>query len=349
MNPRELLYGLRGRLPSLLLIVLAGTGFWVFSHGMTVGSGSIVGYAEDQLHTVGPLQAGRLQAVPVRLGQAVKAGEVLAQLDTRPLELRRERLRAELAQAQAVVVAEQELQDTLLQLNQLQAVSTHIDEARARAELHELDLQVKRLAWLGSRRLVRESELEDARRRQRALAADLEARPAGTARELALMGRRPRSAAEQAQRLAERLAPYRAAVVASEAALREVEFELAALTLRSPVTGMVAGILQRAGDALGAGMAVVTVVTTRPGHIVAYVPERQLRTLQPGAPVLLRRPGSFLSVLSGRVTELAPMVEELLPRARASASVPAWGRRAIIVLDIPVPLVPGEAFRVSAR
>jgi len=349
LNRRELRHRLRERLPALLLILLAGTGFWVLSRGMTLGAGSVVGYAEEQLHSVGPLQAGRLQAVPVLLGQAVKAGDVVAQLDRRPLELRRERLRAELAQAKAVLLAEHDLQNTLLMLTQIQAVSTHIDETRARAELSVLDQQVKRLQWLQTRHLVRDSDVEDAQRRQRSLAADLAARPAGTANELAQMGRRPRPAAEQAQRLEERLAPYAAAVQISESALREVEYLLAELTLRAPVDGMIAAIVQRPGDMLGAGAPVVTVVTTRPGHIVAYLPERQLHTMQPGTPVNVRRSGVFVAVLKGHVKEVAPMIEEVLPRARTSSSVPAWGRKVVVVLDELLPLIPGEAFRVSAR
>lgn len=349
MNRKELRRELRERLPSLLLVLVAAAGFWVLSRGMTLGAGAVVGYAEDQLHSVGPVKAGRLQTVPVRLGQEVKAGQVLAQLDTRALELQRERLRAQLAQAKAVVVAEHDVQNTLLLLNQIQAVSTHIDETRARAELRELDLQVKRLQWLGTRRLVRESDLEEARRRQHSLAADLAARPTGTTSELALIGRRPRSTDEQAQRLAERLAPYRAAVVVSENALRELEHAIAELTLRAPVDGTIAAILQRPGDALGAGTPVVTVVTTRRGHLVAYVPERQLHSLRVGTPVSVRRSGAFVAALKGHVTELAPMVEEFPPRARTSATVPAWGRRVVIVLDDLAPLIPGEAFRVSAR
>ena len=349
MSRSEKLRLLVGKLPAGLFIGLALLGFWVLSRGMTLGSGSIIGYAEEQPHAVGPLQPGRLKEVRVTLGQAVKAGEVLALLDSRPLELKRARLQAELAQAKAQLLAEEDLQSTQLQRNQLAAMTANIDEKRARAELAELQRQVQCLQWLKSRQLIHATELEDAQRRLRTVTAELAARPTGTQRELELLGQRPRTAGEQSHRLQDRLSPYRAAVVVSETALHELEYALAEQTLRAPVDGTIGAILQWPGDALAAGAPVVTVVTARPGHLTAYAPERQSRQLQLGMPVQLRRPGLLVSALRGHIVELAPHIEEFPPRARVSATIPMWGRRAVIKLDAPATLVPGEVFRVVPR
>ena len=346
---RDSIRGLIGRVPAGLVIALAAVGFWFLSRGMTLGTGTVVGYAEEQVHQVAPLQAGRVKSVAVRLGQAVKAGDVLVQLDTRPLELRRERLQAELMQARSMLVSERDVESARLQRSQIQAVSAYVDESRARAELRTLEQQVKRLTWLRSRNLVKASELEAAQRRQRALIADLQARPTGTSRELEQMGRRPRPATEQEQRLEDRLAPYRAAVAVAESGLRELEYSITEQTLRAPVDGTVGAILQRPGDVLAAGTPVLSVVTMRPGHVVAYVPERQVLAFVAGARVSVHRSGLLSSSLRGQVVEQAPAVEELPLRARRSFSVPVWGRRVVIKLDDPVPLFPGEAFRVSPR
>jgi len=53
--------------------------------------------------------------------------------------------------------------------------------------------------------------------------------------------------------------------------------------------------------------------------------------------------------LRAHVVELAPMVEEVPVRARPTPTVPMWGRRIVVKLDEPVPLLPGDAFRVSYR
>ena len=94
---------------------------------------------------------------------------------------------------------------------------------------------------------------------------------------------------------------------------------------------------------------VLQIITTRPGHVVAFVPERKLGGLTAGATVRLRRLGTVFGTLRGHVQELAPMIEEVPPRARPSPSVPLWARRVVIRLDEPAQLLPGEAFRVSAR
>lgn len=340
-----------GKVPPWLIILLCAAGFYLLSGGVTSGSGAIVGYAEEQLHAVGPLDAGRVKAVPVKLGQVVKAGDVLVQLDSQILELRRARLQAELAQAKAMIVSEQDQQSSNLQRNQIQAVKLFADEKRSRAELKVLDQQVQRLEWLRARQLVRESELEEARRRQRAVAAELAARPSGDQQALEAAGQRPRPLIDQSQtqRLEERLAPFRAAVVVSEKALAEVEHAVRELTLRAPVDGTVAAILLRPGDAVAAGAPIVQVVVVRPGRIVAYVPERQVRRLAAGAEVRVRRVGILGSRLSGRVVEMSPMIEEFPIRARHSPAVPLWGRRVIIQLGEATPLLAGEAFHVSAR
>ena len=119
MSRSEKLRLLVGKLPAGLFIGLALLGFWVLSRGMTLGSGSIIGYAEEQPHAVGPLQPGRLKEVRVTLGQAVKAGEVLAILDSRPLELKRARLQAELAQAKAQLLADKPLLTAVLKYHVL--------------------------------------------------------------------------------------------------------------------------------------------------------------------------------------------------------------------------------------
>lgn len=321
----------------------------MLSRGMTLGPGTAVGYVEEQLHSVGPVQAGRLKEVRVVLGQSVKAGDIIAQFDTRPLDLRRLKVQAELAQAKAMLIAEQDQQDAQLQRGQIQAVRANADVQRMRAELREVDQSVKRLSTLKAKQLVRLSEVETARRQQKSIAADLSSRPRASSRELELMGLRPRPQSDQVRRLEDRMGPFRIAVSVQEAALAEIDYALGELTLRAPVDGTVGAILQRPGDVINAGAPVITIVTSRPGHIVAYVPERQIRNYQQGAVVSLRKVGIAVAALRAHVVELAPMMEEVPVRARPTPTVPMWGRRIVVKLDEPVPLLPGDAFRVSAR
>lgn len=349
MNPSDSIRDLVGKVPPGVLVLAAAAGFWALSHGMTIGPSSITGYAEERVHHVGPLQPGRLKSVAVMLGQAVRAGDVLATIDGQALELERNQLQASLARAKAQLVAEQDLQSAALSRSQLQAVRTHAAEARARAELAELDQQVRRMEALAAQKLIRIDLLEEARRRQRALAADLLARPRGSERELQRMGLRPRPASEQSERLDERLAPARAAVQVEEAALRRIEHAIAELVLRAPVDGTIGAVLQQPGDVLGPTTPVVTIVTMRPDHITAFLPERQARTLALGDPVRLYRVGSFRGSLRAHVAQIAPALEQAPPRTWASSSLPLWARQVVLTLDEPAPLLPGESFRIVTR
>lgn len=335
------------RLPSGLLVAAALLGFVVLSRGTGAGRGTITAYAEAQVHSVAALQPGRIASVPVHLGQRVRAGDVLAVLDRRTLELQRDRLVAQFAQAQAQLEAERDVEGAALQRGQLQAVRSHAAEESARAELHELEQQLERLKPLLEQHLIRAHEIEEVRQRRETVAAELAARSLGSAREKQLLGLRPRTTAEQGQRLQQRLAPYEATVRVQQAALREVEHALTEMTLRAPVDGAVGEILHRPGDVVTAAVVVVTVVRARPGYVVAYVPERQVRGLDVGTGVVLRRLGQLGGALRGRVVEIAPLVDEVPVRARVSPTVPLWARRVAVHIDDNAALVPGEAFHVT--
>lgn len=339
---------MRRPLAALPLLVAIG-GFWVLSRDLPGCQGAFTGYADEQIHPVVPLQAGRLKSVPVQLGMMVHAGDIVAVLDSLPLELQRAELMTELDQAKAQLVAAQDVQRAGLQRGQLQAVRTHAIAERSRAELRQLKQQVQRLQLLSKAHLVRQSELEAALIQQQAVAADLRSRPTGTPRELQLMGLQPRPRSDQNQRLEERLAPYRAALQVKQAALRQVEYAIQQMVLRAPVDGMINTILLWPGAMVGPTTPVLNVVAVPPGRIVAFVPERQVQSVRVGAPVQVRRVGRLLGGLTGRLAELAPIVEEVPPRARLSPTAPMWARRVVIELDAKVPLLPGEAFHVGLR
>jgi len=348
LNPKLYFRTVLRRTPILLPMLVALGGFWFLSPDL-VGRGSFLGYADEQSHPVVPLQAGRLKSVLVQLGQLVHAGDTVAVLDATLLELQRAELMAELEQARAQLVAAQDVESAGLQRGQLQAVRTHAIAERSRAQLHQLNTQVKRLRQLSTERLVRQSELEAALLMQKAEAADFKSRPTGTPRELQLMGLQPRPQSDQTTRLADRLAPYRAVLQVKQAALRQVEYTIREAVLRAPVDGIVNTILLWPGATVGPTTPVLSVIAVSPGRIVAFVPERQVSGVKVGDPVTVRRPGQFFGALPGRLIALAPIVEEVPPRGRLSPAVPRWARRVVIELSVKALLLPGEAFHVALR
>jgi len=347
LNPKGLLHTLIGKIPKWLLVLLALAGFYYFSHGFTVSTGTTLGYVEEIVHQVGPLQAGRVKEIVVALGQPVKTGDVLVRMDSRPLDLQKAKVLAELAQLRAQVLAEEDLHASLLMRGQIQAVRAYASVQSMRAELRETNKQLKRLQSLKSRQLVRADEVEVAQKQKSSLSADLGSRPSGNVRDQELMGLRPRPKEDQDRRLHDRLEPYRIAIGVKEAELAQLEFQLSELVLKSPVDGIVGPLLQRQGDVIGAGTPVLQIITHRPGFLVAFVPERQIQRFTKGQKVALRRPRLVSQTLYARVLDLGPQVEEMPVRSRPTPGVPAWGRRVILKLETTQELVPGESFRVT--
>lgn len=349
MSPREFLHTSVSKIPKWLLVVLSLLGFYYFSHGFSVGPGTAIGYAEEIIHQVGPLQAGRIKELRVSLGQQVKAGEIVALMDARPLELQRATLLAELARLQADLVAEEDLQASLLQRGQIQAVRAYSDVQRMRAEMREYEKQLSRLKKLQKQKLVRADEVENAQRQKSSLSANLSSRPSGNLRDQELMGLRPRPKSDQERRLQDRLGPFRSAIAVKEAELSQLQHSLSELILRAPVDGIVGPILQRQGDVIAAATPILQIITGRPDYLLAFVPERQIARYPKNGLVELRKPGLVGKVWFARIVELGPQVEEVPLRSRPTHNVPSFGRRIVLKLETAHELIPGESFRVNPR
>jgi len=72
-----------------LLVVAGGLGYWWWSSQQVTANGSLEasGAVEQTEYQLAPAMAGRIETVTVGEGDAVKAGAVIARLDTRALKL----------------------------------------------------------------------------------------------------------------------------------------------------------------------------------------------------------------------------------------------------------------------
>jgi multidrug resistance efflux pump len=333
--------------PVLWLGVVAAV--WGLSGGSPVRAVGAHAYADAVDYAVGPIAAGRIKSVAVKVGARVRAGDVVAVMDPREIEARLRRVRAELAQAESQVAAQRDLQEASLARTGILFVRARAGEVRDREELKELSAQLGRLDGLAKEQMVTASEVEAARRRETAVAARVATYDQLAIRGASTDGRRaasPTSLPDGRASIAARLEPYRQAIAVQQAALDETGVQLDELTLRAPVDGVVSLVAHHAGEVVGAGTAVVEVVASVPDTIVAIVNEARARSVAVGARAVVQRPGLLQPKLEGRVVEVAPQVDEVLPRFRASPSVPAWGRRVFVKLDHPTELLPGEAFDV---
>lgn len=334
------------KIPAALVAVASLVGFWLIVHRGTPYSVPARAYAEVVDHYVGPLTNGRIATVAVRVGQAVKAGDVLATMDRRDAEARREIAKAELAEARAMVLAEKEQQEVEVLRSEILVLRSHADARQDQAELDELNRQLTRLDSLAAKQLVPQTELEEQRRLREGLAARTAAFQEARVRSRSGLGRAASRTQSRTAQLKARLAPFEEAVAIKAAELRQIEGEIEDGVVRTRVDGMVAAILKQPGEVITAGLGVVRVVSARPGVVIAWLAERQCHNVALGQSVTLRRGRLLSASLHGEVTEIGPEIEVLPERIWITPNTPAWGRRVVITAPSAGDLLPGETLRV---
>ncbi len=295
-------------------------------------SSAIPAYAESIEHAISPVVSARIGAVNVKLGQTVKAGDVLVTLDDRALRLEQSRAQRELAQLEADLDAQTSISKTQVLDGVLRSSSALADEQAARAEALSLKVELERVQKLRAEQLVDAATENQVRRNYEAAAARVAVFERRRSELPDLYAKRAASAVD-AQAEA-RVAPFREAIKAKQAALAELEYQIAQYELRAPVDGTVSLLVHPVGDVVMAGTEILRLVRGRPGHLVATVPEERARGLGPGLQLTVRASRGIMSEkFKGTVVEVGPSVEQLPLRSWLSPSWPRWGRRAVIQVE----------------
>jgi membrane fusion protein (multidrug efflux system) len=314
------------------VIFLAGLAAYLLARNAGLGTGSARGFSESLPLNVASPTGGRIAELVVRVGQLVKAGDPIVKLDGKLLEAQRQENLAEQALLQAKVYAVKSLQEDAVMRADVWRLRTVANASHDEAALNELNKEVARLSGLLDDKLIKASEVEPRIQARDALAARVStfarARAAGQA---GLEEKSNRSTADQHHATIQlRIAPEEQALRVNEAALAQIDLQIAALTLRAPADGVVAMINRRPGEILAPAEAAVTVVAHRPGVFEIYVPARERRIPTVGATVEI----SNLRLLSrgypARVIEVGPAVIQLPEQLWTSHNVPAWGRRVLV-------------------
>lgn len=255
-------------LPALLVVaVAAGAAAWYYLRPHNE-EGALVLYGNVDIRQVSLAFEGsdRVAQMRVQEGDAVKAGQVLAVLDTRTLDLQ-----AQQAQAQ-IGVQEQALA-------RLKSGSRPEEIAQARAQVAsaqaDADLAIQQLnrlsgvaATTGGRGIAR-GDMDSAENKVRVAQAQLENRR--KALQLALAGSRK-----------EDVGQGEAQLEVSRAELALLRHKLAQAELRAPTDAVVRARLLEPGDMASPQRPAYTLAISDPKWIRAYVSEAQLGLIKPG-------------------------------------------------------------------
>jgi HlyD family secretion protein len=233
---------------------------------------SAVGTLERHRFEIAATAAEQIVAMPVREGQAVRQGELVAQLDGGSLAANRASVAAQASQ----------LRHRLDELTH-GARAGEIDQARAQvtaaAALRDQSAkEYQRLAGLATRGLVAQSQVDQQLQLRDSSAAALRSAQAGL--DLLLAGTR-----------SEQLGQARAALQSAESLLQQQDVLLGRLRLVAPVDGTIEALPYRIGERPVLGAPVVIMLAAGMPYARVYVPEPQRAALNAGQALQVRVDG----------------------------------------------------------
>lgn len=244
-----------------IVVVLAAVGYLLWQRfgtgdaqaGLASGNGRIEAVEID----VATRSAGRLQELLVREGEFVTAGQVLARMDTLPLQAQLQQAQAQARQAEASQeTARSQVAQRISERTAAQALVT-----QRQAELEAERNRAQRIATLAQRGDVSQQTAEDARAavdtRSGALAT---ARAQLAAAEVAILTARSQVAAASS------------AIDAARATVARVQTEMDDSVLKAPRDGRVQVVVARPGEVLGAGGRVLNLVDLTDVYMTFYLP-----------------------------------------------------------------------------
>ena len=313
----------------------------------------MTGTAERIVENVAPLESARVESIHVKVGDHVKAGDIVAQLDTSivdaenavqkerimraRLEAQLERLTLERQFSIALQDAEQALREAELELRlssvEHQALVKEIE--RLRPLLEKKLIPAESFAAKQARESVLQETLELMPNHIKALVADVERAKEQKASALARMN-------EMAENMTD-------ASDAQGEALNLLNIRRDSYTLRAQQEGVVASIDRQPGDVVDPGGSIASLLIKGPMRVVGFLPESDLSTVAVGTPANIYPTVSLkdTGVIPGRVAQISPAVYSLPERASPIRGQIVRGRRVVLELDVEANLIPGETVSIE--
>jgi len=234
--------------------------------------------------------AGRITAVDVREGQAVKAGQILVRIDDAQVRSRVDQARAA-AETLESQIASARLGVALLR----RETPLTVEAARAAVDRAEASVAAAQAAERMARRdaerandLIAKGFTSSQQSERAQLAVDAAASELGAAAAAALQARKQLALADlggERVRVKEAdLLTLQAQLRQTQAMLAEAQSVLSDLTLLAPAPGVVASRMREPGEVVAAGAPLLELIDLDQLYLKVYVPEAQIGKLRLGLP-----------------------------------------------------------------
>lgn len=343
VNKHVMLSRLKSKWTAIVWVMAIVVAVFAYVHGGQFGG--MTGTVITRLDRLAPLEAGVVESLKVQVGDVVKKGDVLAQMDTSLLMEEKKYLEAA-AEIRCAEIKEAQIQNLRRFDSALVRLKSELRDMRMKqfAEQGEVDAlqpEYERLSKLLASGMVDEQVVMPLRLKLGTLNASLAATPAAM-KEIEVQ---IAEAARQREEIVEHDGLNEELILAELKIEKEMlDLRIEAGTLRAREDGIVSRIYEYPGSNIEAGASVVaTVVTEEEQHVVGFLSEFNARDVLPGMEAIL-------TPISGSITEaeviaLTPEIMTL-PKSSSPSEAALRGRRVILKVSKDSKLLPGEEVQI---
>lgn len=269
MSKKGLLIGL-----VVLAVAVAAYFFWskLTGEGLPAGFVASNGRIEAVEIDISTKTAGRLQDIMVREGDFVKAGQVLAQMDTAQLKAKKRQAEAQLRRAKIAI----DTANSLVAQREAEKTSALAVVEQRKAQLDSASKTNARSKQLLTGNAVSQQIVDDSE------AAELSARATLASAEASLAASDAAINAARAQ-----IVDAEAAVDAAQADIESIETDITDATLKSPRDGRVQYRIAQPGEVLSAGGRVLNLVDLGDVYMTFFLPTAEAGRTSMGSDVRL--------------------------------------------------------------
>jgi HlyD family secretion protein len=260
----------------VIVVVLAIGGYFTWQKFENPGLPSDIASGNGRIEAteidISTKTAGRIRDILVNEGEFVKAGQMLARMDTQQLEAQRRQAQAELQRAAIGV----DTAGSLVKQREAERIAADAVVAQRNVELDAARIKLARSEQLARASTISQQILDDDR------AAAQGARAAVAAAQAQFAASEAAVASAQAQ-----VIDAKAAVDAARAAIESIESDIDDSTLLAPRDGRVQYRLAQPGEVLSAGGRVLNMVDLGDVYMTFFLPTEQAGRVALGADIRL--------------------------------------------------------------
>ena len=275
---------------AVVVVLAAAVGGWLWYQSQQDRALTLYGNVDIRTVNMSFRVGGRLAALAVDEGDAIKAGQIVGVLDKAPYENALMQAKASVAVAQA----QYDLMQAGYRDEEIAQTEAAVRQAKAAYDYAQNFYSRQQGLWKS--RTISANDLENARSSRDQARATLKS--AEDKLSQYRTGNRPQD-----------IAQAKASLDQAQAQLAQAELDLHDTTLVAPSDGTLMTRAVEPGSMLSAGSTVLTLSLTRPVWVRAYIDEPNLGRAKPGSELLLYTDGRPDRPYRGKVGFVSPTAE----------------------------------------